>query len=369
MSDMNEPGDLADEQYEEGEGEGDRDGEEGQAGEGANEQSGAQGGHPKTWYPYITKTQFEKFISRLQAKVPEQVDRDYVRAIIRTPSMIYRFLRGIEAMRLIDRDHRPTDRLRSLIVPETRRQAVGDVIKDLYPELHKQWEEKRELPDHEVTAFFRRKTGMGNDSATKMRMFFKFLMAESDMESGGVTAEVARPAAALAAPAAPVVAAPPPRHTPEPEPPRRGGERPAPVERTERTERTERGSAPDRDRGGERPAPVDRTERGTAPDRDRGGANDRDRGGANDRDRSNVSDRDRGGSSDRDRSNASDRDRAPAAADTQPYSNRPLSEPQRAYLETLQGVLNINIDGDWDEDMIRLVFDRLERLYDRVRRG
>ncbi|MSR82750.1 MAG: hypothetical protein EXS58_07465 [Candidatus Latescibacteria bacterium] len=352
MSDMNEPGDLADEEYEEGEdaGEGNGDGEEGQAGEGANEQSGAQGGHPKTWYPYITKTQFEKFISRLQAKVPEQVDRDYVRAIIRTPSMIYRFLRGIEAMRLIDRDHRPTERLRSLIVPETRRQAVGDVIKDLYPELHKQWEEKRELPDHEVTAFFRRKTGMGNDSATKMRMFFKFLMAESDMESGGVTAEAARPAAVRAAPAAPVVAAPPPRHTPEPEPQRRGGERPAPVERTER------GSAPDRDRGGERPAPVERTERGTAPDRDR------------DRDRSNASDRDRGGANDRDRGGASDRDRAPAA-DTQPYSNRPLSEPQRAYLETLQGVLNINIDGDWDEDMIRLVFDRLERLYDRVRRG
>ena len=27
----------------------------------------------KTWYPYITKSQFEKFISRLQGKVPEHV--------------------------------------------------------------------------------------------------------------------------------------------------------------------------------------------------------------------------------------------------------------------------------------------------------
>ena len=50
----------------------------------------------KPWYPYITKTQFEKFLSRLQSKIPEEIDRDYVRAIIRTPSMIYRFLRGIE---------------------------------------------------------------------------------------------------------------------------------------------------------------------------------------------------------------------------------------------------------------------------------
>ncbi|MBI2505500.1 MAG: DUF5343 domain-containing protein [Candidatus Latescibacteria bacterium] len=294
---MNESGDIAEEQYEEGEEEGD--GEEARAAEAAQEQSGAQGGHSKTWYPYITKTQFEKFISRLQAKMPDQVDRDYVRAIIRTPSMIYRFLRGIEAMRLIDRDHRPTERLRRLIVPETRKHAVGDVIKDLYPELHRQWEQNRELPDHEVTAFFRRKTGMGNDSATKMRMFFKFLMAESDMEGGEASPEGARPA-----PGAQMVA--PPRHTTEPEPPRRGSERPAPGERA---------------------------------------------------DRSAASDRDRGGSADQ----ASYQDR--------PFNNRGLSEPQRAYLETLQGVLNINIDGDWDEDMIRLVFDRLERLYDRVRRG
>ena len=75
--------------------------------EGQDENGTKQG---KTWYPYITKVQFEKFLSRLESKVPEQIDRDYVRAIIRTPSMIYRFLRGIEAMGLIDRDqHRPTD--------------------------------------------------------------------------------------------------------------------------------------------------------------------------------------------------------------------------------------------------------------------
>jgi hypothetical protein len=313
MSEMSDPGDVAEEQYEEGEDEGgggEGQGEEGQGADSAQEHPGSQGGHAKTWYPYITKTQFEKFISRLQAKVPEQIDRDYVRAIIRTPSMIYRFLRGIEAMRLIDRDHRPTERLRRLIVPESRRQAVGEVIRDLYPELYRQWEEKRELPDHEVTAFFRRKTGMGNDSATKMRMFFKFLMAESDMEGGEAPAEAPRPA--------PVAAAPPPRQLPEPE--QRRNERFAPAER-------------DRDRDRDR-------DRGPAPDRER----DRDR--ANDRDR---------------RPEPDFQDRA--------YSNRPLSESQRAYLETLQGVLNINIDGDWDEDMIRLVFDRLERLYDRVRRG
>ncbi|MYF91936.1 MAG: hypothetical protein F4184_07470, partial [Gemmatimonadetes bacterium] len=48
---------------------------------------------------------------------------------------------------------------------------------------------------------------------------------------------------------------------------------------------------------------------------------------------------------------------------------RPLTETQRAYLETLQSMVQIKIDGDWDEDMIRLAFDRLERLFDRLRRA
>ena len=317
MSEMNESSDNGEEQYEEGE---DEEGEEAQAAaDAAQEQGGAQGGHPKTWYPYITKTQFEKFISRLQGKMPDQVDRDYVRAIIRTPSMIYRFLRGIEAMRLIDRDHRPTERLRRLIVPETRKQAVGDVIKDLYPELYKQWEEKHELPDHEVTAFFRRKTGMGNDSATKMRMFFKFLMAEGDLEGSSDAA----PETPRAATAAPVASAPAPRH--EPETPRRGGDRPAPQERAERVQA---------ERSSERSSAAERAQ-----------------------------------AAERERAQASDSSQGSQAYDRPFNSNRALSETQRAYLETLQGVLNINIDGDWDEDMIRLVFDRLERLYDRVRRG
>jgi hypothetical protein len=34
----------------------------------------------------------------------------------------------------------------------------------------------------------------------------------------------------------------------------------------------------------------------------------------------------------------------------------------------VRSVVSINIDGDWDEDMIRVAFDRLERLLDRIRR-
>mgnify|MGYP004191029943 CR=1 FL=1 len=49
--------------------------------------------------------------------------------------------------------------------------------------------------------------------------------------------------------------------------------------------------------------------------------------------------------------------------------NRPLTDLQKAYIDTVQKVVNINIDGDWDDDMIRLAFDRLERIFDRVRRG
>ncbi len=268
------------------------------------ESAAPQAGHSKTWYPYITKTQFEKFVSRLQNKMPEQIDRDYVRAIIRTPSMIYRFLRGIEAMRLIDREHRPTDRLRRLIVPETRKEALGEVVRDLYPELFRQWEQNRgDLPDHEVMAFFRRKTGMGNDSATKMRMFFKFLMSEAELNGGDSSS---------LAPAAASPSAPPPRHVHAAEPerlPAHAGRGPE-----------QRGQGAEQ-RGAER-------DRGAAPEAQQSSYQDR------------------------------------------PFnSGRGLSEAQRAYLETLQGVLKINIDGDWDEDMIRIVFDRLDRLFERVRRG
>ena len=139
----------------------------------------------KPWYPYITKTQFEKFLSRLHAKIPEEIDRDYVRAIIRTPSMIYRFLRGIEAMKLIDHEQRPTERLARLVEAESRRETLSDVVRDLYPELLKQWEgADGEMSDRDMVSFFRKETGMGNDSANKMKMFFKYLLSESDFTSG-----------------------------------------------------------------------------------------------------------------------------------------------------------------------------------------
>ena len=152
---------------------------------GADDGDGHQGNgsREKPWYPYITKTQFEKFISRLQSRVPDEVDRDYVRAIIRTPSMIYRFLRGVEAMGLIDHEQRPTDRLRGLVDKPSRRQALGQVVRDLYPELLEKYQSSGgEMADRDVVAFFRKETGMGNDSANKMKMFFKYLLSEADVD-------------------------------------------------------------------------------------------------------------------------------------------------------------------------------------------
>ncbi|SVB57769.1 uncharacterized protein METZ01_LOCUS210623, partial [marine metagenome] len=153
--------------------------------ESRDEEAAADGGDDqdkeKPWYPYITKTQFEKFLSRLQSKIPDEIDRDYVRTIIRTPSMIYRFLRGVEAMGLIDDEQRPTDRLRSLVDKETRKHALGEVVRDLYPALTEKMQEvEGEMPDRDIVAFFRKETGMGNDSANKMKMFYKYLLTEAD---------------------------------------------------------------------------------------------------------------------------------------------------------------------------------------------
>ena len=309
-----------------------RDDEEVVASEGEGQQ-----GKDKPWYPYITKTQFEKFLSRLQGKIPEEIDRDYVRAIIRTPSMIYRFLRGVEAMGLIDDGQRPTDRLRSLVDKDNRRQAIGEVLNDLYPELLGRYRDSGgEMSDRDMVAYFRHETGMGNDSANKMKMFFKYLLTEAEG----------------------------------------GGPSPA-VEETEETQETEvaveaevtetnddgaeakvreseeaAGPASGNGRRGESRSPqaADRRSQG----RGGGDRGERERGDRGERERAERGERDRG---ERER----ERERG--------VSNRPLTEAQRAYLDTLKSVLRVNVDGDWDDDMIRLAFDRLERLFDRVRRN
>ncbi len=253
---------------------------------------GDDGKDEKTWFPYITKAQFEKFLSRLQTKIPDEIDRDYIRAIIRTPSMIYRFLRGIEAMKLIDRDQKPTDRLANLVDKSSRQGTITEILQDLYPELLTQYRSSGSMVDREVVTFFRRETGMGNDSANKMKMFFKYLLSESDLNG-------AAPAAAV-------------ESEEEEEQPEPSAERRPAQQRAARPARQAQQAESSRsERGGDR---IERTERGAPP-------------------------------------------------------SRTLSEAQRAYLDTLKSVLSVNIDGDWDDDMIKLAFDRLERLFDRVRRG
>lgn len=235
------------------------------------ENSGAkedgQGKQGKTWYPYITKAQFEKFILRLESKTPELIDRDYVRAIIRTPSMIHRFLRGIQAMQLIDRDQKPTERLQRLASQKDRQSAMAEILRDLYPELLEKWQESDgSMADGDIVDFFRQQTDMGKDSANKMKMFFKYLLGEADFSGLDKQPSPAQPRA-------------------------------EPV----RESRQSRG-----------PAPASKSP-GSTP--------------------------------------------------------KSLSEAQKTYLDMVQNTVKINIDGDWDEDMIRVVFDRLERLIDRIKRS
>ena len=277
----------------------------------AEEESGENGGRQdRAWFPYITKVQFERFLSRLEAKIPDQIDRDYVRPIIRTPSMIHRFLRGIESMNLTDRDQKPTDLLLRIVPKDTRKFAIAEVVRDLYKDLLPEWEQNNgNMSDDAIVDYFRNRTGMGRDSANKMKMFFKYLIAEADFGDPSAPQEEA-------------AAEPEPQdETPEPEPKKeaRSAREPAPKERSGRDGRTKRTTS-------------ERQERQQQERQER-------------QERSERSER----SSDR--------------------QERPLTETQRAYLETLQSMVQIKIDGDWDEDMIRLAFDRLERLFDRLRRA
>ena len=285
--------------------------------EGSEENGGRQ---DRTWFPYITKVQFERFLSRLETKIPDQVDRDYVRPIIRTPSMIHRFLRGIESMHLTDRDQKPTDLLLRLVPKETRRFAVADVIRDLYKELLPEWDQSSgNMSDDAIVDYFRNRTGMGLDSANKMKMFFKYLIAEADF---GDPSEPQEEATATE-PAPQDERSETPEPAPEPAPQEdRSTREPAPKERSGRDGRAKRATSSERQERQERQERPERQERQQErPQQER------------------------------------------------PQQERPLTETQRAYLETLQSTVQIKIDGDWDEDMIRLVFDRLERLFDRLRRA
>ena len=270
------------------------------AAEAAVEEGSGENGsrQDRAWFPYITKVQFERFLSRLETKIPDQIDRDYVRPIIRTPSMIHRFLRGIESMNLTDRDQKPTDLLLRIVPKETRKFAIAEVVRDLYKDLLPEWEQNNgNMSDDAIVDYFRNRTGMGRDSANKMKMFFKYLIAEADFSDPSEPQEEA----AVAEPA-------PQDEPPEPAPQEaRSTREPAPRERSGRDGRAKRTTS-------------ERQER-------------------------------------QERSERSDR------------QERPLTETQRAYLETLQSMVQIKIDGDWDEDMIRLAFDRLERLFDRLRRA
>jgi len=316
--------------------------------QGQREGKSSSGAQPKTWYPYITKAQLEKFLARLENKIPEQIDRDYVRAIIRTPSMIYRFLRGIEAMKLIDREQHPTPRLERLVTPELRKHTIAEILRDLYADLLQEWQESGEtMNDDEMVGFFRNKTGMGRDSANKMKMFFKFLINEADFSEP------------------PPMPAPKPEPEPAPEPsapePQAAQESSAPSP-TPAPKPAQESSAPASKPAQEQPSSPPQTSQAPPPSKATQSSS-----------KTQEAPQERTG---RDRGRGDSRQSQRNASQSQPQSQsgpppqpRSLNEVQKAYLQTLQSIVNVNIDGDWDDDMIRTVFDRLERLFDRIKRG
>lgn len=392
--------DLPDAAPDEGSDDEDEPGEDHAEEEDGEEDQGRDDGPPphgstKTWYPYITKAQFDKFLARLENRVPDQIDRDYIRAIIRTPSMIYRFLRGIEAMKFIDREQRPTARLRRLVAAETRRQVIAEVLGDLYGDLLQQWQDSAStMSDDDIVEFFRGKTGMGRDSANKMKMFFKYLLGEADF-NGSIAPEAPAPEQVQTTP--PPVPAPV-HHRPDSQPP----EQPQPRPPQPEPQPQQRGQGPSGDerRGGREGRPEGRGEgrgegraEGRGEGRTEGRGEGRSEGRGEGRAEGRGEGRGEGGRPDRGpdgrqgggqqrngSQQAQSQRQQQQQQQQQPQQSEPLlplgdrgqrnlNEVQKAFLQTLQSVVRVNIDGDWDDDMIRSVFDRLERLFDRIRRG
>ncbi|MFT5087603.1 MAG: chemotaxis protein histidine kinase CheA [Planctomycetota bacterium] len=337
-----------------------------------DESQESNGRQAKTWYPYITKVQFEKFLARLESKVPEQIDRDYVRAIIRTPSMIYRFLRGIEAMKLIDRDQHPTVLLGRVVNSESRAFALAEVQRDLYKDLLEEQEKSGDMNDEEIVEYFRERTGMGRDSANKMKMFFKYLHGEADFSKppAHVQAEVeAAPEAEAEAEAETKVEVAEEAKAEVAEKTKAEVVEKTKAEVVEKTkaEVVEKTKVKEEAAPVEaKPAPAPRPSGRERQERSRDNNQERNQE-RQERNQERSRDNRQQRTQEQPAAQASDSSSA-SSASYQERSPRPLTDQQKAYLDAVRSVVSINIDGDWDEDMIRVAFDRLERLLDRIRR-
>jgi hypothetical protein len=249
-------------------------------------------------------------------------------------------------MKLIDPDQKPTERMVNLVNAESRRQTITEIMSDLYPDLTEtQAKANGDMSDKDIVTFFRKETGMGNDSANKMKMFYKYLLSEAEGQSGEDQDAESQTGDSATAETA-VESTPTDAATPA-EAPARNERNATPAEAPSGSERNATpAAAPARNERNAAEAPS-RSERGP---------------GASRRGQQRAPAQSNGGEQSQDRGSTSP-DRGTSGG------SRPLSEAQRAYLDTLKAVLRVNIDGDWDDDMIRLAFDRLERLFDRVKRG
>lgn len=250
-----------------------------------------------------------KFLDQLADASPARVDHAYAEARLGLKGGDVRaFLQSLRVLGLIDPYGQVTERARRTRGATQRAQAIREGLEEAYPELYWRWEARNGMSREEVEDFFKVEYGLSTSSAGPAAKLFIDLIREYR--------RLEEPGRATDAWGRPLVSFPERSSVSFPE----SGGYPGPVSFPERS----LVPVPE-------PPLVSNPERRPPPAEGPGGA-----GGAR----------------------VSENMAAPAGP--------AATDVRLAALEMVKASLKIDINAEWDPERIQLVFDRMERLVDRI---
>lgn len=251
----------------------------------------------------------QRFLDVLSDATPARVDNAFVESRLGLKGGDVRaFLQSLRVLGLIDPYGGLTERARRTRAQTQRSAAMREALKEAYPELVQVWNERSEMPREEVEDFFKLDYGLSTSTAGPAAKLFCDLMREYAAQGSGVRGQGSGEGSGFRVQgsgfAAPAV--------PEVFRERDRGETPVLPRREEWAESLD--DEPVTLSSARRAAPLSSTE-----------------------------------------------------AVRRPSPAQPVSADVRlAALEAIKSSLRIDINADWEPEKIQLVFDRMERLMQRI---
>jgi hypothetical protein len=276
-----------------------------------------------------------KFVDLLSQADPGRVDAAYAEQRLGLKGGDVRaFLQSLRVLGLIDPYGETTDRARRMRAVSQRAAAMREALTAAYPELVEEWDSRGGMARQALEDFFKVQYGLSNSSAGPAAKLFEDLMREYGQKGSGGASEVRGAVSRAPERASFSGRARESEYTPDQEAlpgyEARGAGSPLraepPVETSPRSGTAREGSFP-----GRSAAMSYYEDEEAAP---------------------------------------SPRSRRSPPETVSPTAAMPLSGDVRlAALEAVRSALRIDINAEWDERRINLVFDRMERLVARILEG